>query len=113
MAEHLELLGTLTIPNGGTDSNVLSHRQMATARRLVIVGPATLTAAVTLYGSPLVGVLIAAMQPVRKVNDAADATIVAGKQTHVNDVNLGSIAVKSAGAEGAARAFIVYLVFEI
>ena len=113
MAEVMSLLGTAVIANGATDSSVLSNPLLASARRIVVVGPATLTAAVTVYGSPLKNALIAAMQPIRKEAASADVLIIAAKENHIENVNVKSIAFKSAAMEGAARSFVVYVVHEV
>jgi hypothetical protein len=111
MGSHKAFVGNLTIANGGTDSNVLSNRQLAMARKLIFHNPATFTAAVTLRGNPKAGVAFSDTQPVRV--GAADIALVAAKMQEVDAGGFESIAVVSAGAEGAERVIPVYAVLEI
>ena len=114
MAEVLSFLGTITIANGGTDGNVLSHNLLGSARRIVIKAPSALTAVCTVKGAPTKNVTLANCQPIRNADLAADYAVVAAKEMHIKDcANLKSIGIVAASAEGADRVFQVYVVHEL
>lgn len=117
MSRHRELLGTLTIPNGGTDTPALSSLLSASQLRVLggsivsleVTGPAALTAACTVQTVPVAG------------STTWNAIIVEGATPALAAVTTVSIEVPafadlrihSAGAEGAARAFILVAQLEM
>lgn len=114
MAKVLSHLGRITIANTATDGNVLSSRLLASAEQVIIKAPAALTGTVTVYGSQTEGQTLANCQPIREADDAADYTVVAGKEMHYPVLGgLKSISLKSGSAEGAERQFEVYVIHEL
>lgn len=111
MGSHKAFVGNLVIANAGTDSNVLSNRQLAMARKLIFDNPAAFTGTVTLRGNPRAGAAFAATKPVRVAG--ADITLVAAKMQEVDAGGFESIAAVSGSAEGAERTILVYAVLEI
>lgn len=111
MGSHKAFVGNLTIANSGTDSNVLSSRQLAMARKLVFDNPSAFTGTVTLRAGAKAGTAFAGTKPVRVAG--ADITLVAAKLQEVDAGGFESVAVVSSGAEGAERVIGVYAVLEI
>lgn len=108
---------TLSIPNGGTDSPALSSLLssgamallVAGARRLNVLAPAALTAAVTVQGTNTVGGSDWSTMQDR----GADVAVGAGKLAACDFEGIKDIRIHSAGAEAAQRDFIVTVQVEL
>jgi len=112
MSLHRVYLGQLTIPNAGTDSNVLGAPELSMARSLVLYTPAALTGTVSVRTGPKEDNTFA--QTSITTIGGSDFTVAAARSEVVDaPVGAKSIAVVSSVAEGAARVFEVYAVLEI
>lgn len=100
MGSHKVYVGTLAV-TAGTDTNVLSKRELAMARQLIFdcAGEASFAAAVTLYAGVRAGLLFAALVPVRITPTAADVVLIAAKVNVVDCGGFESIALKCAGTD--------------
>ncbi len=101
------LIGTATIALGGTDSSVLELT--GRERRISIQTPAALTAAVTLQGTNE-NVAAPTYQNVQVAG--VDVAVAAAKLIVMDTPACRTIRFKSAGAEAAARDFIVIAIDE-
>lgn len=110
---------TLTIPNGGTDSPALSTIQGVTGtgimntltallRRFAIKAPAALTNACTVQVASSIG----GADWVTLQNDSVDFALTAAKENTSDTAGWKDIRIHSAGAEGAARDFLLSVVLE-
>jgi restriction endonuclease Mrr len=104
-------LTSLTIENGGTNSNALAAAgQFAQARALLIVGPSALTGTVKVYGSTDGGTNYNIIQD----PNGTDVTVVAAKSIMVNFPGIFThIRVTSGSAEGAERVMPVRVLQEM
>ena len=91
---------TLTIANGGTTSNVISFAEARGPVAILIIGPAALTAAVTLQVATTETGTFVPLQ-----SGGSDITIPAAKGTQITMSTPGAMRLVSAGAEGAERVF--------
>lgn len=107
MSKQLALIGVLTIPNGGTDSNILPCRQAPLASGYVFVNPAAFTGVVTVRGSTDNTATPQALQ-----NNGTALTLTAATTQKFDAMGLRQISIHSASAEGAARSVQVYAEIE-
>jgi hypothetical protein len=105
-----ERLGTITIANGQTQGNILSSDMLATARRLVISGPATLAETVTVQAAPEVTTNTADLRTLR-YNGAAAVTMTGAGQMVVEWGGGRSVSLVAGGAVAAQRDFTVQVQF--
>lgn len=108
---------TLSIPNGGTDSNALSslfskgnvRSVFGNAAMITLYAPAALTAAVTVQVSSKFGSAVW-----RTLQESGvDVAVPAGKAVDVFGAGIEDIRFHSAGAEGAQRDFDVVFLIEM
>lgn len=108
---------TLTIANGGSDSQRLSdvwskgqaRSTIGAASDLSIYAPAALTGVVTIQVAPKYGDVAGNFRPLQQ--GGADVTLAAGKVTNVKLGAFGDLRIHSAGVEAAQRDFD--LVFQV
>ena len=112
MGSHKAFVGTLAV-SAGTDTNVLSRRELAMARQLIFdcSGEASFAGTVTLHGSPKAGVAFADLDPVRIQPAAADVLLTANKVNVVEVGGLESIALKCGSSDTIS--IPVYAILEI
>jgi hypothetical protein len=110
---HKAKLGTLTIANGQTASNILAGRELAFCVGLLFINPSAFTGAVTLQSAPDEASAAAAMKAVSV--GGADVTLTAGKVQSVGlPGGIGeAIRVLSGAAEAAQRDIEVYAILEM
>lgn len=113
MARQTIELGTLTIPQSGTNSNVISNKTvMSGTITVTFYSPATYTGVVTILVGPDENMAIANMIPAASTA-GTNITLTAGKCQTINLGAIKSLAIQSAGAEAAARAVPVLVQIEI
>lgn len=100
-------VGTLTIANGGTDTPGITTLQygragLGQAKTLTIYAPAALTAAVTVQVLPRGDSTWRTLQ-----QNGADVAVAVGKAVQINSGGWDDLRLHSAGAEGAARDFLI------
>lgn len=109
MSEHAAFVGTLTIPISTTDSNVIVNNQLAMARTLIFESAATAyTGTISLRALGTKDSTFANLLPVKKNATAVVLTAATRDEWDVGGVR--SIAIKSSGAEAAARVVRVYAI---
>lgn len=109
---HRAFLGTLTIANGGTDSNVLSAKELKMARAIVFENAeSALTGTVSVLAAADEGAAIGDCLPVSV--DGTDVTVSAGAIEQWNISPGCSIAIQSSSAEGAERTVNVYAILDM
>lgn len=114
MGMHRAFVGTLTIANGATDSNVIAAKELGMVVSLLFENAAAYTGTVTVYVGADETTLIAAMLPLRSAGTAADATLIAGKWQEIGTVpGVQSLAIKSGSAEGGARVVRCFAVLSL
>jgi hypothetical protein len=104
-------LGTLTIANGGTQSNVLSNSTLRTAEWLIFDTPSAFTGTVSVYGALDNDAVIGAMKACYR--DGTAVTIGANRVDRCSVGGLSSVAIVSGSAEGAQRDVKVYAVLHV
>jgi len=112
MGSHKAYVGTLSIA-AGTDSNVLSNRNLAMARQLIFdcSGEASFAGTMTLHGGMRSGMAYADLDPVRITPTAADVVLIANKINVVEAGGFESIGLKAGATDTVA--IPVYAVLEI
>ena len=108
---------TLTIPNAGTDSGLMSALLSTgqvkilngSGRRLSVTSPATLTGTITIQVVPIEG---SSTWTTLQVN-GTDVTIAAGKTNLFPMSSWRDMRMHSSGAEGGARDFILNFEVEV
>jgi hypothetical protein len=112
MGSHKAYLGTLAV-TGGTDTNVLSKRELAMARRMIFdcTGEASFAAAVTVYVGMRPNMIFADLAPLRITPTAADVVLIATKVCDVESGGFQSVALKCAGTDTIS--IPVYAILEI
>lgn len=110
MARHPYRFTDLTIPNGQTDSNVLSLSQdrvgLGMGINMTIYTPAAYTAAITVQLSPVDNPAAGDWKTLQYPVPGTDLVLTAGKAVFINAVGLfgaRAMRIHSAGAEGADR----------
>jgi hypothetical protein len=94
-------VGTLTIANGGTESNALTGVEDAVA--VTIAAPSALTGTVTIQ----IATESTGTSFVDLTSGGSDVTIGAANSVTITPVCFRQVRVKSGSAEGAERAFTV------
>lgn len=105
MARHPARIGTLSIPNGGTDSpalSTLSKSGYGAAIGLLIGGPAALTGTVTVQVQNAGDATWRTLQ-----SGGADVAIAATKAIVISPTVFADLRLHSSGAEGAQRDFVI------
>lgn len=112
MSLHRAKIGTLTIANGGTNSNVLSSKLLKMAKALVIdTAESAFTGTISLLAAAEEG---AAFSDLLAVRAGGAAVAVTADSIEQFDVSPGcSIAVQSSGAEAAERNIDIYAILAI
>lgn len=111
MNRHIQHIGTLTIANTGTDSNVITDDAWKHAVGFMFDGGGTgFTGTVSFIGKPTVDTTFANLRPVF-LNSVAQVINGNGLNTIMSG-GMASIAAESSGAEGAERTIEVYAIFE-
>lgn len=98
------LVGTLTIANGGTTSNVLTSPTLRHAVRLLFYTTAAFTGTVTVKA----GFASAGTAPTDLYVNGVKAQIFGTGTTVVEGGGFNNVGIVSDGAEGAARTVLVY-----
>lgn len=103
---------TITIANGGTDSNIInSLAGFGAMIDFVIFAPAALTGTVTvLVASNELETVAANCLPL--YIGGANVTVTAAKANQISAASFGSLMLQSGSAEGAARTFVMVCQFE-
>lgn len=104
-------LGTLTIPNAGTQSNVLSDSTLRLAEYFLFETPSAFTGTISVLGSLDNDALIANMKAL--YNSGTAVTIGANRIERYPIGGLSSVAIQSGGAEAAQRDVKVYAVLHV
>jgi hypothetical protein len=112
MGSQKAYVGTLAV-SAGTDTNVLSNRQLSMARQLIFdcSDESSFAGAVTLYVSPKAGQAYADLAPLRITPTAADVVLIAAKVCVVEAGGFESIALKCASSDTIS--IPVYAILEI
>lgn len=112
MGSHKAYVGTLSV-TGGTDTNVLSNRQLSMARKLIFdcSGEASFAGSVTVLAGMKYGMAFADLDPLRLGAAAADVTLTAAKVVEVEAGGFESIALKCGASDTIS--IPVYAVLEI
>lgn len=112
MGSHRVLVGTLAVA-AGTDTNVVSAKELTMARKLIFdcSGEASFAGAVTVYVGMKEDLLFAALAPLRLTPTAADVVLIAAKVCEVECGGFQSLALKCASSDTIS--IPVYAVLEI
>lgn len=100
MGSHKAYLGTLAV-SAGTDTNVLSNRQLSMARKLIFdcSGEASFAGTVTVHVGMRAGMAFADLDPLRLGGAAADVTLTANKIVEVEAGGFESVALKCGSSD--------------
>jgi hypothetical protein len=112
MGSHKARVGTLSIA-AGTDSNVLSNRQLGMARQLIFdcSGEASFASTMTVHVGMKAGMAFADLDPLRITPTAADVVLIANKVNVVEAGGFESVALKAGGTDTVE--IPVYAVLEL
>jgi len=93
---------TLTIPNTGTESNILNLLEGGARHRvtLLIIAPAALTGTITIEVAKTTTGTFGTLQ-----SGGTDVNLTAGDATVIDIMTVGALKIVSSSAEAAARAF--------
>lgn len=117
MSQLKSLVATLTIANGGTDSDLLSSLLSvgqlkvlsATCKFLEITGPAALTGTCTLMTVPTEG----STTWTTAIAPNSTGAIAAVQTVQIPVGGFADLKIHSGSAEGAARTFIIYAMLDV
>lgn len=112
MARQKVYLGKASISTAaGAFSNVLSARELGQLVGLMFYSPATFTAAISVYVGPKDDNTTGQMTPLR--SNGAAVTLTAATAEFIQCAGFESVALKTAGTEGAQRDVDVYAILDI
>ena len=114
MAQHRTYLGRATIPNAGTESNVLGAKELSMCKAIEIQLPATMTGAtVALHSGPQEDTPAGSMFAHIENGTAVSFTVATGRRQNKLVSGLQSLKLVSASSEGAARDIDVWAILDL